>query len=351
MTSFKPRRLFLSSLLAAMGLAVPLAPAWAQPFPSKPVRIVIGFPPGGGIDIVARTIAPKLSEALGQPVIIDNKPGVAGVLGTNLVAKAPADGHTIFFGTTGNISINPVFMPNLPFNMDKDFTPLMLVASLPFLVYAHPSVPVKNLTELVASLPFLVYAHPSVPVKNLSELVASAKANPGKVNFYSSGNGGLPHLTGELLNNVAGIQTVHIAYKGSAPGMNDLIGGQVQLGYDTVAIGLQHIKTGRLRALATTGPKRLAILPDVPSTSEFAAGLEAVNWYGMVVPAGTPRDVILRLNREITKVLEMPDIKEKLVSQGIDPAANSPEEFGEFMKSEAAKWARVIRAANIKPDS
>ena len=329
MTSFKPRRLFLSSLLAAMGLAVPLAPAWAQPFPSKPVRIVIGFPPGGGIDIVARTIAPKLSEALGQPVIIDNKPGVAGVLGTNLVAKAPADGHTIFFGTTGNISINPAFMPNLPFNMDKDFTPLMLVASLPFLVYAHPS----------------------VPVKNLSELVAYAKANPGKVNFYSSGNGGLPHLTGELLNNVAGIQTVHIAYKGSAPGMNDLIGGQVQLGYDTVAIGLQHIKTGRLRALATTGPKRLAILPDVPSTSEFASGLEAVNWYGMVVPAGTPREAILRLNREITKVLEMPDIKEKLVSQGIDPAANSPEEFGEFMKSEAAKWARVIRAANIKPDS
>ena len=228
MTSFKPRRLFLSSLLAAMGLAVPLAPAWAQPFPSKPVRIVIGFPPGGGIDIVARTIAPKLSEALGQPVIIDNKPGVAGVLGTNLVAKAPADGHTIFFGTTGNISINPAFMPNLPFSMDKDFTPLMLVASLPFLVYAHPS----------------------VPVKNLSELVAYAKANPGKINFYSSGNGGLPHLTGELLNNVAGIQTVHIAYKGSAPGMNDLIGGQVQLGYDTVAIGLQHIKTGRLRASA-----------------------------------------------------------------------------------------------------
>jgi tripartite-type tricarboxylate transporter receptor subunit TctC len=144
---------------------------------------------------------------------------------------------------------------------------------------------------------------------------------------------------------------VHIAYKGSAPGMNDLIGGQVQLGYDTVAIGLQHIKTGRLRALATTGPKRLAILPDVPSTSEFAPGLEAVNWYGMVVPAGTPREAIARLNREITKVLEMPDIKEKLVSQGIDPAANSPEEFGEFMKSEAAKWARVIRAANIKPDS
>ena len=299
----------------------------AQPL-DKPIRLVVPYAPGGPIDVTARALAERVKDSLGV-VIIDNKPGAGGNLGVDIVAKAPADGHTIFFGTTGNISINPVCMPNLPFNMDKDFTPLMLVASLPFLVYAHPSVPVKNLTELVAY----------------------AKSNPGKINFYSSGNGGLPHLTGELLNNVAGIQTVHIAYKGSAPGMNDLIGGQVQLGYDTVAIGLQHIKTGRLRALATTGPKRLAILPDVPSTSEFAPGLEAVNWYGMVVPAGTPRDVILRLNREITKVLEMPDIKEKLVSQGIDPAANSPEEFGEFMKSEAAKWARVIRAANIKPDS
>lgn len=329
MPLIKRRAFWLTSLLALGGLVASTTSVWAQAFPSKPVRIVIGFPPGGGIDIVARTIAPKLSEALGQPVIIDNKPGVAGVLGTQLVAKSAPDGHTIFFGTTGNISINPAFMPNLPYNMDKDFAPLMLVASLPFLVYAHPS----------------------VPAKNLSELVAYAKAHPGKVNFYSSGNGGLPHLTGELLNSVTGIQTVHIAYKGSAPGMNDLIGGQVQLGYDTVAIGLQHIKTGRLRALATTGPKRLAILPDVPSTSEFAAGLEAVNWYGMVVPAGTPREAIVRLNREITKVLEMPDVKEKLVSQGIDPAANSPEEFGEFMKSEAIKWARVIRAANIKPDS
>ena len=329
MTSFKPRRLFLSSLLAAMGLAVPLAPAWAQPFPSKPVRIVIGFPPGGGIDIVARTIAPKLSEALGQPVIIDNKPGVAGVLGTNLVAKAPADGHTIFFGTTGNISINPVFMPNLPFNMDKDFTPLMLVASLPFLVYAHPSVPVKNLTELVAY----------------------AKSNPGKINFYSSGNGGLPHLTGELLNNVAGIQTVHIAYKGSAPGMNDLIGGQVSMSFGTSLSMVPHVRTGRLRALATTGAQRSPALPELPTVAEAGVpDFEASLWYGFVGPAKLPPDIAQRLTAGIVAALNAPDVRERLTSLGVDARASSPEEFGRLMVSDLDRWAAIIRRAGVSAE-
>jgi tripartite-type tricarboxylate transporter receptor subunit TctC len=298
----------------------------AQDFPNRAIKIVVPFTPGGGSDVITRLMAEKMTGDLGVSVIVENKPGASSIIGTDYVAKSAPDGYTLLI-TNSAITINPSLF-KLPFDTQK-LTPVTKIASAPQLLVATTG----------------------APFKNLKEMLAYAKANPGKVNFYSSGNGGLPHLTGELLNNVAGIQTVHIAYKGSAPGMNDLIGGQVQLGYDTVAIGLQHIKTGRLRALATTGPKRLAILPDVPSTSEFASGLEAVNWYGMVVPAGTPREAILRLNREITKVLEMPDIKEKLVSQGIDPAANSPEEFGEFMKSEAAKWARVIRAANIKPDS
>ena len=322
-------RHYPSLVLAALVLLLPVAgDAPAQAFPSKPVRIVIGFPPGGGIDIVARIMAPKLSEALGQPVIIENKPGAGGVLGTDFVAKSAADGHTIFFGTTGNISINPLFIPNLPFNMERDLTPLMQVSSVSFLLYVNAS----------------------LPAKNLAELIAYAKANPGKVNFYSSGNGGLPHLAGELLNAVAAISTVHVPYKGSAPGLNDLIGGQVQYGFDAVVIGLPHMKTGRLRALATTGPSRLSILPDVPAANETLPGFEAVNWYGMLVPTGTPRDVIARLQREIVKVMAIPDIREKLIAQGTDPVGSSPEEFALFMKSEALKWSRVIKSANIKPD-
>ena len=319
----------LHSILISIALLLPLAVnAQAQAFPTKPVRIIIGFPPGGGIDIVARIMAPKLSEALGQPVIVENKPGAGGVVGTDFVAKSAPDGHTIFFGTTGNISINPVFIPNLPFNMDRDLTPLTQVSSVSFLLYVNPS----------------------LPVKNLGELIAYSKANSGKVNFYSSGNGGLPHLAGELLNAVAGIKTVHVPYKGSAPGLNDLIGGQVQYGFDAVAIGLPHVKSGRLRAIATTGPKRLSILPDVPAANESLPGFEAVNWYGMLVPAGTPREVIARLQREIVKVMEIPDIRDKLIAQGTDPVGSSPEEFGVFMKSEAVKWSRVIKGANIKPD-
>jgi tripartite-type tricarboxylate transporter receptor subunit TctC len=303
-------------------------PAAAQTFPTRQVRIVIGFPPGGGIDIVARLIAPKLSEALGQPVLVDNKPGANGVLGTDIVAKSAPDGHTIFLGTTGNISINPIFMANLPFNMERDLAPLMQVASVPFLLYTNPG----------------------FPPRTLAELVAYAKANPGKVNFCSSSTGGLPHLAGELLNLQAGVKTVHIPYKGSAPCLNDLLGGQVQFDFDAVAIGLQHVRSGRLRALASTGAKRLSFLPEVPAANETVPGFEVVNWYGMLVPAGTPREVVLRLQREIAKVMEIPDIREKLVAQGTDPAPSTPEEFGAFMKSEAAKWARVIKSADVKPE-
>ena len=318
----------LSTLVLCVLALGGMGSALAQEFPNRPVRIVIGFPPGGGIDIMARIIAPKLSEALGQTVVVDNKPGAAGILGTNLVAKAPPDGYTLFLGTTGNISINPLFMPNLPFNIDKDLAPLMQVASVPFLIYAHPQ----------------------FTAQNLGELVAYGKANPGKVNFYSSGNGGLPHLTGEMLNMLAGIKTVHVSYKGSAPGMNDLLGGQVQLGFDAVAIGLPHVKAGKLRVLASTGPKRLSILPDVPAANESVPGLEAVNWYGMMVLSGTPKEIIQKLQREIAKVINLPEIRDKLVAQGIDPAVSTPEEFAEFVKAESLKWGKVIRQADIKPN-
>jgi tripartite-type tricarboxylate transporter receptor subunit TctC len=311
-----------------LALALTAGAACAQSFPTKPIRILIGFPPGGGIDIVARMLAPRLSESLGQPVVVDNRAGANGIIATETVAKAAPDGYNIFFGTTGNLSVNPALYPKLPFNIERDFAPLTQVSSVAFLLYVNPS----------------------VPAKTLADLIAHAKANPGKVHFYSSGNGGLPHLAGELLKSVAAISIVHVPYKGSAPGMSDLIGGHVQLGFDAVAIGLPQVKAGKLRAIAATTPKRLPVLPDVPTASETLPGFEVVNWYGMVVPAGTPGAVIARLHAEIVKAMSIPDVRERLLAQATDPVGSTPKEFGAFRKAEEAKWARVIKAASIRPD-
>ena len=212
----------LFKIFSLIALALTFGAACAQPYPSKPIRIVIGFPPGGGIDLVARLLAPKLSESLGQQVLVDNRAGANGIVAMDLAAKAAPDGHTIFIGTTGNLSVNPSLYPTLPFNIERDFLPLTQTSSVPFLVSVHPS----------------------LPAKTLGQFIALAKANPGKMNFYSSGNGGLPHLAGELLNSLAGIKTVHVPYKGSAPGMADLLGGHVQFGFDTAAISLPHVRAG-----------------------------------------------------------------------------------------------------------
>ena len=318
----------LVRMISVLGFALALNLAGAQSYPSKPIRIVVGFPPGGGIDLVARLLSPKLSDNLGQQVVVDNRAGANGIIATDLVAKAAADGHTIFIGTTGNLSVNPVLYSNLPFNIERDLVPLTQTSSVPFLLYVHPS----------------------LPVRTLGELIALAKANPAKINYYSSGNGGLPHLAAELLNSRVGVKTIHVPYKGSAPGMADLIGGHVQFGFDAAAIGLPHVKSGRLRALATTGPTRLSFLQAVPTANETLSGFDVVNWYGMVLPVGTSRDVIARLHTEIVKAMNIPDIREKLIAQGTDPVGSRPEEFAAFMKSETAKWARVIKLANIRAD-
>jgi tripartite-type tricarboxylate transporter receptor subunit TctC len=318
----------LFRIICVLGFALALNLAGAQSYPTKPIRIVVGFPPGGGIDLVARLLSPKLSENLGQQVVVDNRAGANGIIATDLVAKAAADGHTIFIGTTGNLSVNPALYSNLPFNIERDFVPLTQTSSVPFLLYVHPS----------------------LPVRTLGELIALAKAKPAQINYYSSCNGGLPHLATELLNARVGISTIHVPYKGSAPGMADLIGGHVQFGFDAAAIGLPHVKSGRLRALATTGPTRLAFLKDVPAANETLSGFDVVNWYGMVLPVGTSREVIARLHTEILKAMNIPEIREKLIAQGTDPVGSRPEEFAAFMKSETAKWARVIKASNIRAD-
>ncbi len=314
---------YLFALTLCAGAAV------AQPaFPAKTVRLIVGSPPGGGNDIVARILAAKLSESFNHQVIVDNRGGANGIIGMELAARAAPDGHTWYMGTAGHLSVNAVYYPKLPFNMERDFVPLMQVVSLPFLLYLHPS----------------------VPAKSLSELVAHAKANPGKLAWSSSGDGGLPQFAGEMLKLTAGINTRRIPYKGSTPAFNDLLAGHVQYCIEAVPIGLQHVRSGRLLALATTGDKRLPFLPDVPAIKETFAGYEVQNWYGMVLPAGTPGALVNRLHAEIVKVMNMPEIRAKLDAQGTYPVGSTPAAFAVFRKAEEVKWARVIKEAHIKAE-
>lgn len=309
-----------------LALMVPAGAAPAQPYPTRPIRVIIGFPPGGGIDIVARVMAPRLSENLGQPVVIDNRAGAGGLIGTDLAAKATPDGHTVFFGTIGNLSVNPLLYSKLPFDMARDFAPVMHVASV--------------------SSALLV--HPSFPVKTVPDLIAAARSRPGQINYSSSGNGGTPHLAAELFNLMAGVKMVHVPYQGSAPGLVAVTGGHVQVTFGALLSGLPLVKGGKLRAIATLGKSRSLLLPDVPTVADTLPGYEVINWYGMVVPKATPRPVIARLHGAVAKVLRLPEIRENLVTQGADPVGSSPEEFAAFMQSESAKWAKVIKAAGIK---
>lgn len=303
--------------------------ALAQAFPSRPIRIVIGFPAGGGIDILARLMAPKMSERLGQPVIVENRPGANGQIATQGVAQSEPDGHTILFGTTGNLAVNPVLYVGRPgMNMERDFTPL-----------SH-----------VASLAFVLVVNPSVEAKSVAELIALAKSKPGKVLFGSSGPGGLPHLSGELLNIQAGIKTVHVPYRGSAPAFTDLISGQVHLVFDALAIAQPHIEAGRVRALATTGAARMKALSSVPTVKDTLPKFEVVNWYGMSVRHGTPPEIVAKLNQEVVNALRAPDVAARAASLGLDLVGSTPAEFDKFQRAEIAKWGDVIRAANIKVD-
>ncbi len=321
------RRAFLLGAATAPVLAIrTMAQAG---FPSRPIRIVIGFPAGGGIDILARLMAPKMSERLGQPVIVENRPGANGLIATQGVAQAEADGHTILFGTTGNLAVNPVLYAGRPgMDMQREFMPL-----------SH-----------VASLDFVLVVNPSVQAKTLKELIDLVKAKPGGVFFGSSGNGGLPHLSGELMNLQAGVRAAHVPYRGSAPAFTDLISGQVQFVFDALAIAQPHIEAGRVRALATTGPKRMATLPNVPTAKETLPNFEVVNWYGMVVRAGTPGEIVSRLQQEVANALRQPDVAARAASLGLDLVGSTADQFGKFQREEIAKWGDVIRTANIKSD-
>lgn len=316
----------MAKLIAATALVLQAGAVMAQSYPSRPITIVLGFPPGGAIDIIARQIAPKMSADLGQPVVVENKPGAGGVIGMQSVARAEPDGYTAFMGTMGNFSITPVLNKDLPYNVQKDFSPITQVASSGFVLYVN--------TQL--------------PVKNVAELIAYAKANPDKMNFSSSGNGGLPHMAAEMFNSAAGVKMTHVPYKGSAPSIQDLMAGQVQLTFEAVAIGLPHVQAGKLRALATTGSQRLSVLPDVPIVAETIQGFSVTNWFGMAAPANTPADRINRLQKAVADALKQSDVKQKLAQLGVDPVADSPTQFGAFIQSETNRWAKVIQDANIK---
>jgi tripartite-type tricarboxylate transporter receptor subunit TctC len=317
----------LVSFACALGSLCASGIVTAQTYPNRSVNIVIGFPPGGAIDTIARVMAPKMSADLGQPVVIENKAGAGGVIGMQSVARAEPDGYTVFMGTMGNFSITPALVKDLPYNVAKDFAPVTQVASSGFMLYVSAA----------------------LPIKTVAELIAYAKANPGKTNFSSSGNGGLPHMAAEMFASTAGIKMTHIPYKGSAPSVNDLIAGQVQLTFEAVAIGLPHVKSGKLRAVATTGLQRLDVLPDVPTVAETIAGFNVTNWFGMAVPAKTSSERIARLNQSVVKALQDPDVKKTLASLGVNPVGDSPTEFGAYIQSEFVRWQKVINDANIKP--
>jgi tripartite-type tricarboxylate transporter receptor subunit TctC len=329
----KPRRLLLAllSILSAPGLACAQA-AW----PTKPVRIVVPFAAGGTTDILARALAPELQKAFGQPFVVDNKPGAGGNTGAAEVAKAAPDGHTLLMGTVGTHAINPSLYARMPYDHLKDFVPVTLVAGVPNVLVLNPANAQKN------------------GIDGVPALIRHARANPGKLNMASSGNGTSIHLAGELFKTMTGTFMLHLPYGGSGPALIDLIAGNTDLMFDNLPSSLQHIRSGRLKALAVTSAVRSAALPDLPTVEEAGGpalkGFEASSWFGLLAPAGTPMEVVNRVQAEVAKALASPAIKERLVAQGAIPSGNTSAEFARHIAAETAKWAKVVKASGAKVD-
>ena len=315
---------------AAMTASATLAwPAIAQQvYPTRPVRFIVPFPAGGPVDTTGRAVAQKLSEMWGKQAIVDNRAGAGGIVGADIAAKSVADGYSLLVCSIHH-SVLPSLKPKLPYNIEKDFVPV----------------------SFGAMFPVVLVAHPSVPARNVAELIALDKKSPGKLSFGSSGNGGGTHLAGELFNMQAGTKLLHVPYKGSAPAMTDLLGGQVQLMFSDAPTALQQIKAGKVRAIAVASARRSALLPDVPTVAESGLpGYEAYSWAAFVAPAGTPTDIVQRLSTDINKALNDPQVKQRLYDAGAEPAPSTPEAFAKMLHAEIEKWTKVVRTANIQID-
>ena len=297
-------------------------------YPVKPIRFVVPYTPGGGTDLMARALAQRMTESLGQSVIVENRAGAGGNLGMEFVARSSPDGYTIALALTAQYAVNPALYPKLPYDPVKDYAPIMLVA--------------RN--------PYVLIVHPTVPAKSLKELVALAKVRAGQLTFSSSGNGSGAHLSGEMLKTMAGVNMLHIPYKGAGALLPDLIAGQIHLSFVTWSSVGQHAKSGRLRPLGVTTVKRSPALPDLPAIAETLPGYDLPVWYGVVAPAGTPREIVTRLNAEILRVINMPDFKQRIEVDAVEPIGSSPEQLGDYIKSELVKWSKIVRDSGAKVD-
>ncbi|MEI6301898.1 MAG: tripartite tricarboxylate transporter substrate binding protein [Betaproteobacteria bacterium] len=317
-------RCLLALLLAALACTA----AQAQNFPTRTVKIIVAFSPGGGTDIVARLLGQKLTEMWGQQVIVENRAGASGTIGTELAARAAPDGYTLFMGTLGNLSVNKHLYPKMTVDPLKDFAPITKVVDVHFVMVVHPS----------------------VPARNVAEFIALAKAKPGQVTYASSGPGGAPHLAAESFKRMAGIDMPHIPYKASAQSFQDLLGGQVMMTMDSQIQALPYIRDGRLRALGVLGKTRSVQLPDVQTIGETLPGYELTNWFGLVAPAATPKDILAKISADVAKALENQELRDKITALSATVVGDTPEQFGATMRADSEKWARVIREANIKAD-
>ena len=318
-----------SMMLAGIALAIVSVSAFAQSWPMRPIRLIVPFAPGGGVDLTGRVLAPKLSEALGQTVIVENRGGAGGLIGVDLGAKASPDGYTVVIGTIGNIAIAPHLQSKMPYDPQKDLVPI---------------------SQLANALNVMVI-NPSVKATTVKEFIELAKKEGSNISYGSSGSGATDHLAGEVFNTLAGLKMTHIPYKGGAPAMIDLVGGQVQVIFATVSTAISSIQGGKVRALGMTGNQRYESLPEVPTIAEAGlASFDVNGWYGLYAPAGTPKDIITRLNAEVVRILAMPDVKARLLDAGIIATSSSPEAFAAYTQAETKRWAKVVKDANIKTE-
>ena len=316
-----------ASAAASIPVAHAQAPA-ARDWPTRPVRLIVPFPPGSGVDIVSRHVAPRLSEGLGQPVVVDNRGGAGGVVGAEVAAKSPADGYTLLMGTAGILTVVPA-LAKVNYNVQRDFSPV----------------------SVVASVPSVLVVHPSLPVKTVRDLVTLARSRPGTINYATTGNGTLPHLAAEFLRLRASIDIVHVPYKGSAPAITDLLGGQVEMFFANMLSAMPHITSGRLRAVAVSSVKRSAVLPAIPTMIEAGyPDFEASTWFGLLAPSGVPPEILQRLHAEVVKLLAGKELQQRLASEGAVVVGNTPAEFAAYIRDETEKWTRVVKAAKIRSE-